>query len=135
MLPPPEPRRGSVAAATGCVEEDVVERDLGAVAPCAQLRLQVGWRSLAHDQAVVDDRKQVAELVGLLEVLRRRDLRAVPFDPAHLLPDREPAHRVEPGGRLVEEEDLGLVDERRRQVQPPLHAAGVALGDTIRRIL
>ncbi len=49
-----------------------------------------------HDAAAVDDRDAVAELVGLLEVLRREEhRRAVPVDPAQLLPDRQPAGRVE----------------------------------------
>ena len=33
--------------------------------------------------------------------------------------------RVQAGGRLVEEEDLGLVDERHREVEAAAHAAGV----------
>ena len=43
-----------------------------------------------------------------------------------LLPQRGAALRVEAGGRLVEEEDARPVDEREREVEPPLHAAGVA---------
>ena len=36
-----------------------------------------------------------------------------------------PADGVEAGGRLVEEQDPRVVDERRREVEPPAHAAGV----------
>ena len=39
-------------------------------AALAQLGLELRRRALAHDQAVVDDRQAVAQLVGLLEVLR-----------------------------------------------------------------
>ena len=48
-----------------------------------------------------------------------------------LLPDRLAADRVEPGRRLVEEQDLGLVDERGGEVEPPLHPARVALDATV----
>ena len=47
----------------------------------------------------------------------------------------EPARRVEAGGRLVEEEHLGLVHERRREVEPALHAAGVALDPAVGRVV
>ena len=42
-----------------------------------------------------------------------------------LLPDRLAADRVEAGGRLVEEEHAGLVDERGGEVEPALHPARV----------
>ena len=42
-----------------------------------------------------------------------------------LLPDRLAADRVEPRGRLVQEQHPRLVDERRGQVQAPAHAARV----------
>ena len=77
-----------------------------------QLRLEVGRGALAHDQAVVDDRQPVAELVGLLEVLRgEEDRGAALVDAADLVPDREPAalqqrpglirENFEPASRLV----------------------------------
>ena len=94
----------------------------------AQLGLELRRRALAHDHAVVDDRQPVAELVGLLEVLRgEEDRRAAAVDAPHLVPHGQPARGVEPGGRLVEEQHLGLVHERGREVEPPLHAAAVAL--------
>ena len=40
-----------------------------------------------------------------------------------------------PGGRLVEEQHLGLVHERRREVEPALHAAGVALDHAVGGVL
>ena len=42
-------------------------------------------------------------------------------------PERVAALRVEPGRRLVEEEDPRPVDERQREVEAPLHPAGVGL--------
>jgi hypothetical protein len=42
---------------------------------------------------------------------------------AHDLPRGAPRSGVEPGGRLVEEDQLGVADERQREVQPPPLAA------------
>jgi len=38
---------------------------------------------------------------------------------------------VEPGRRLVEEDDRGLRDQRRRDVQPAPHASRIGLGGTV----
>ena len=92
----------------------------------ADLRLQLPRRALGRHQAVVDDPDAVGELVGLLEVLRRQeDRRALVVQLADLLPDRRAAGGVEAGGRLVEEEDARLVDQRRAEVEPAAHAARV----------
>ena len=40
-----------------------------------------------------------------------------------------------PGGRLVEEQDAGIVDEREREVEPALHPARVALDLAVCRFL
>ena len=44
------------------------------------------------------------------------------------------ALRVEPGGRLVEEEHRRLVHERRGEVEPPAHAAGVRADEAVARV-
>ena len=101
-------------------------RDLELERRRADRRLQVGGPALAHDAAVIDDRDAAGELVGLLEVLRREeDRRAVAVEVAHLVPQVEPARRIEAGGRLVEEQHRRLVDERHREVEPATHAARV----------
>ena len=98
-------------------------------------RLQLLRRPLGDDPAVVDDRQAVAQLVGLLEVLRgQEDGRALGVDAAHLVPDRQPRGRVEPGRRLVEEQHLGRVDERAGEVEPPLHPARVGLRAPLRGV-
>src|SRR4051794_39258778 len=86
----------------GRVEEHVVERRvLGEALALAELGLQPLRRALAHDPAVVDDRQPVAELVGLLEVLRgEKDGRPALVDAPHLVPDRQAAGGVEPRRRL-----------------------------------
>ncbi len=92
----------------------------------ADLRLERGRGALGDDAAAGDDRHPVGELVGLLEVLgRQEDGGAVGVELLHLLPDRLAADGVEPGRRLVQEEHAGLVDERRGEIEPPLHAARV----------
>src|SRR5215213_7848550 len=88
-----------------CVEEDVVERRLRlAAASLPQVGLKLLRGALLHDPPAVDDRDAVAELIGLLEVLRREeDRRPVSVDPPQLLPDGQPARGVEARRRLVQE--------------------------------
>ena len=87
-----------LARAAGRVEEHVVERRVARRAPSRSRSsaLSCCRRALADDQAVVDDRQPVAELVGLLEVLRgEEDGRAALVDAPHLVPDRQPARGVQ----------------------------------------
>ena len=92
----------------------------------ADLGLQRRRRALGDDLAAGDDPDPVGELVGLLEVLGgEEDGRALAVERRDLLPDRLAADRVEAGGRLVEEQHLRLVDERRGEVEAPAHAARV----------
>jgi hypothetical protein len=78
-----------------------------------------------EDPAVVHDRDAVAELVGLLHVVRgQQDRLARRVELAEDLPQREPALRVEAGGRLVEEQHGGPVQDRARHHEPLRHAAG-----------
>jgi hypothetical protein len=74
---------------------------------------------------VVDDGDPVGQPVGLLEVLRREQQgRPAADEVLDHVPQREPAARVEPGRRLVEEEHLGaltrLAARSRRRRMPPL---------------
>ncbi len=92
----------------------------------ADFILQRLGSALGDDPAAVDDPDVVGQLVGLLQVLGgEEDGGAVVVQRPHLLPDRFPADRVEPGGRLVEEEHPRFVDERGGEVEPALHAARV----------
>ncbi len=98
----------------------------------ADLRLQLVCRTARDDPPLVDDRDLVRELVGLLEVLGGEEERRAL---AHLGPDHVPhaesAARVEPGRRLVEEENARPAGQRRREVEPPAHPARVGLGDPV----
>ena len=50
----------------------------------------------------------------------------LPHEPAHQVVELPPGLRVEPGGRLVEEEQLGPPDRADRDVEPTALAAGQA---------
>ena len=77
------------------------------------------------------------ETVRLFEILRCEEEghAAVAVERFDVSPDRVPPDRVEPGRGLVEEDDFRIVDERGREVEPPLHAAGVCLDETVGRII
>ena len=77
--------------------------------------------------AVVDDAHPVSQDIRLFEVLRRQEDRDAVLvgEATDLLPKRGPALGIEPGRRLVEEEQARVVDEREREIETPLHAARV----------
>src|SRR2546425_8895501 len=77
------------------------------------------------DAAVLDDRHPIAQSLGLLHEMRRQEDRlAARADAAHQLPDRAARLRIEPGGQLVEEHDVGVVDQGQHDEQPLLLTAG-----------
>ena len=83
---------------------------------------------------VVDDRDPVAQRVGLVEVVGREEHgHALGAQPAHLVPHVGAALRVQAGGRLVQEQDLRVVDDAQRDVHPPALTAGVGLAPCGRR--
>src|SRR5690349_5484858 len=78
-----------------------------------------------QDPPVLDDRDAVGELLRLVEVVRRQhDGLAEVAQRADRAPRGTPRLRVEARRRLVEEDQLGVADERQREVQPALLAAG-----------
>ena len=77
------------------------------------------------DAAVLDDGDAVAEALGFLhQVGGQEDGLAAVADAAHQVPDGAPRLRVEAGGELIEEDDFRIVDERERDEQALLLAAG-----------
>ena len=81
-----------------------------------------------RDPAVVDDADAVG-LLGLLEVVGRQEDRrpVLAADVAQVRPQAVPADRVEPGRRLVEEQDPRPVHEAADDLELALHAARVRL--------
>ena len=67
-----------------------------------------------HDLATLDDHDPVADPLHLLEVVGRDDdvHAELGADAADEIEHLRPLHRVEPVGRLVEEDDLGVVGDR-----------------------
>ena len=120
-------RRRHLCCSADVARLEIHHDDVGTDTP-----LQLSGRALLHDPAVGQDRDPIRERVGLLQVLRGQEDRhaQLAVQAAHLLPDLRTAHRVEAGGGLVEEDHFRCMDERRRQVEAPLHAAAVG-ADTV----
>jgi hypothetical protein len=71
---------------------------------------------------------RVAEALGLVhEVRREQDRLALAQQHAQLLPHLVARLRVEAGGGLVEEDEVGIVHQRAREHEAALHAAGELL--------
>ena len=105
----------------------VDELDLDGVA--LELALERVRRALGDDPAAVDDGQLRGQPVGLLEVVGGEQDRhpLVAGEALDLVPHVGPRLGVEAGGRLVEEEHAGAVDEAHGQVETALHAARVRL--------
>src|SRR4051794_23915682 len=88
-------------------------------------RAERGGRAHLEDAALLDDRHAVAERLRLVEVVRRQQHRlAQSLQRADGAPRGPPRGRVEARRRLVEEDELGVADEREGEVQPAQLAAG-----------
>ena len=97
---------------------------------------QLARRALGHDPAGVHHREPVAELLCLVHVVGRDDQRdAVALEAVEPVPEHVPRLRVEAGRGLVEQQDLGLIDQRARDREPAAHAAGERLDLGVRLVL
>ena len=77
--------------------------------------------SSAMTLPVIDDRHAVAEHLGLVHVVRgQQDGAAVGAEAFEDVPQLPPRLRVEAGGRLVEEQQVGIAGQRARHRQPLL---------------
>ena len=100
----------------------VQEPDPDAGAADGVLQLAAGARG--DHPAVVDDGDPVGEPVGLVEVLGGEQHRGpVGHDAADDLPQCAAAARVQAGGRLVQEQQVGSDDDAGREVQLAAHTA------------
>src|SRR5205823_9415320 len=103
--------------------------DLAPVLAVADLCLrragQVCRRAGRDDAPFTQDGDAVGELLRLVEVVRRQqDRLAERAQAADRLPGGAARGRVEAGRRLVEEDEVGVTDEREPEVEPPPLAAG-----------
>ena len=96
---------------------------------------QLGERALHDDAAVIDDRDRVADLLHLVEQVRGEQHRAAFRDEAaDHAPELVDAGRVEPVGRLVQDQQLRVGEESARDAQALTHPERVG-GDAIVRPL
>jgi hypothetical protein len=110
-------------------EEDVLEGrllldvlDLGG----REQLLELGEGAVHDDPALVQDRDPVGELFGLVQVLGgEQHRRAALGELLDGLPHLDARLRVEPGRRLVEEDDRRVPDEAHRDVEAAAHATRV----------
>jgi hypothetical protein len=74
---------------------------------------------------VIDDRDAVAQLVGLVHVVRGDEdgQIALRLDPLQHRPHRGARHRIETGRWFVEEKDARLVDQPACDLDAATHAA------------
>ena len=89
--------------------------------------LEVVQRALEDDEARADDGHPVAELLDLGEqVAGQQDGRAAERQPRDERPHVAHPGRVQARGRLVEQQELRVAQERRRDAEPLAHAVRVA---------
>src|SRR3954451_21153550 len=90
---------------------------------------ELARRALGQDLAALDDRHAVGERLRLVEVVRREHNRLAELAQRADRAPRDAARgRVEARGRLVEEDQLRVADER----QPEVQAAQLAAGERAR---
>src|SRR5262249_7337478 len=70
----------------------------------------------------------IAQLLGLVHVVGREDeRRAATLQSKEAIPDEVARLRIETGRRLVEQQEIRIVDERARDCEAPPHPAGERL--------
>ena len=93
-----------------------------------QRRLQPGWFVERHDPSLVQQRNPRAAL-RLVQVRRgHHDRQAARQELGEQLPELTTRHRIDAGRRLVEQQDVGPMDERAGERQFLLHAARQSIG-------
>src|SRR6266498_3463490 len=89
---------------------------LGQVAAAERVRA-----ALRHDRAAGQDHHPVGQVLGLVHVVRgQQDALAEGAQVVDQLPGVAPGRGVEPGGGLVQEDQIRVADDPERQVEPAL---------------
>src|SRR6266536_737578 len=77
--------------------------------------------ALRHDRAAGQDHHPVGQVLGLVHVVRgQQDALAEGAQVVDQLPGVAPGRGVEPGGGLVQEDQIRVADDPERQVEPAL---------------
>ncbi len=91
---------------------------------------QTAGRVFRNAAAVVEHQNAMTQAFGLVHEMRREQQRfALRGQHFETLPDQVAGLRIEAGGRLVQKDQVRIIDQRPRQTQPPPHAPG-QLADT-----
>ena len=120
-------RSGSAptAARTASALTPSASRKRITVAPRALCPIRSVGRPAADDEPVTQDREPVGEMLRLLHVVGREHHRlAEVAKAADHVPRVASRLRVEPGGGLVEEHEIGVADQPERDVDSALLASG-----------
>ena len=92
--------------------------------PAAQLVDRARRLRFEQDLAAVDDRHAAAQLLDVLDDVRREDDDAVLADLAQQVQEADALGRVEPRGRLVDDDQLRVAEQRDGDAEALPHAAG-----------
>ena len=115
-----------VAEGGGGTIEGLGVREIQTDVAAGDAPFQLVRRALGDQPAVVEHSDAVGKLVGLVEVLSgEKDGSPRASQLADDLPHGPAASGVEPGGRLIEEDQPGVTHEGHGQVQPATHASRV----------
>ena len=89
--------------------------------------------AVSHDAPGGQHRDPVGQVLRLVHVVGGEEDRLAELaQPGDDLPGGPAGGGVETGGRLVEEDELGVADQREREVEPPPLAAGQPGGERAR---
>lgn len=92
------------------------------------LRDEIAGAALGDDPPLVHDDQSIAELLGLIHVMGGEDQgHALALEPEEPIPQDVPRLRVQPGGRLIEQQQLGVVDQAAGNDEATLHPSGEGL--------
>src|SRR6185312_3178720 len=119
-----ELNRGGGAGADLLDAEPAIEReaDHGAA---AEALAELPGAALGDDAAAAQDRHAVGQVLGLVHVVGgEEDGLAERLQALDHVPSLTAGGRVEAGGRLVEEDQVGVADDPDRHVDPPFLTAG-----------
>src|SRR6266545_4264611 len=120
VLPEPVPQLPRQVGEPGAGWEPEADLRLRHVAAPERLRAALG-----DDPAGRDDRHAVGQVLRLVHVVGgEQDRLAEVAQALHQLPRAAPGRGIEAGGRLVEEEQVGVADDAEGEVQAALLAAG-----------